>query len=164
MVVGRWLSFWEGNFSGAMLNFRELTYPLHSPTPTWVDDFPTFPFGGICDHSMEGKQFDTRVVGRYWVKAFWKMRCFQCGGTLPILGWSLSFETKRCWMSTPVFEWFCLTQSPLVASANNSHGGRWSCCLWRTVERTFAWPPRTTRKKGRKDEQSNATLFFYPGK
>ncbi len=96
-----------------------------------------------------------------WGKAFWKMRCFQCGGTLPILGWSLSFETKRCWMSTPVFEWFCLTQSPLVASANNSHGGRWSCCLWRTVERTFAWPPRTTRKKGQKDEQSNATLFLY---
>ena len=37
MVVGRLLSYWEGNFSGAMLNFRRV-----SPENEWLEDETSF--------------------------------------------------------------------------------------------------------------------------
>ena len=40
---------------------RELTYPIKNHV--WVDDFPNFPFGGICIHSLGPGRFFFQVHG-----------------------------------------------------------------------------------------------------
>ena len=61
MVVGRLLSYWEGNFSGAMLNFRWVGRGLYD-TDIWV---------GIIIHHFKDPYQTTSymdVIGDYFIK------------------------------------------------------------------------------------------------
>ena len=60
----------------------------------WVDDFPAFPFGGICDRFLEGK-FDLTVASGFLI---WKLPYFEEQVSKTALecearpGWHLKFD------------------------------------------------------------------------
>ena len=82
----------------------------------WVDDFPAFPFGGICDRFLEGKHivFSDSFLGSTngWL-VFWI-------GGLKFLGFPYE---RDCYLWVPLESQ--TTVCPIEASKASRHPGRW---------------------------------------
>ena len=93
-----------------------------------------------------------------------KMKLFQFGGKLPILGWSLSLE-KNGWTSTPVllngFAWPNLPTLHLPTVQPRGQGG-FAVCEEQWREPSFGLQGR--HKKKVEKTSKGMQLGFYPGK